>query len=88
MAWPSQTDTTLNSATMRDTNKLAISTYSQPCIRNLFKSTKHDYKAYSIGQQRVQSMPQLLAKSRPNQLLYKAFLQPLKAPRARQQPHC
>jgi hypothetical protein len=69
---------------MRDTNKLAISTYSQPCIPTSFKSTRHDYKAYSIGQQRVQSMPQLLAKSRPNPSINKALSLTLTAQRAKQ----
>src|SRR5205823_6094451 len=69
----SHTAKTSSSATMRDTNKLAIS-YKPPCIPASVESTEHDYKAYSIGQQRVQSMPQALAKSRQNPSANACFL--------------
>lgn len=45
--------------------KLAISTYKPPRILPLYKPG-HDNKAYLVGQQRLQSMPQTLSKSRTN----------------------
>lgn len=56
---------TLIPAALRDTNKLATLNV-QTIVHSAHFLVRHDRNAYSIGQQRVQSMPQALAKSRTN----------------------
>ncbi|PYS62381.1 MAG: hypothetical protein DMF74_13435 [Acidobacteria bacterium] len=54
---------TLDPAALRDTNKLAILNV-QTTVRLALNQSGRDGNAYLIGQQRVQSMLQTLAKSR------------------------
>src|SRR5437870_8470289 len=54
---------TLDPAALRDTNKLAILNV-QTTLRLALNQSGRDGNAYLIGQQRVQSMLQTLAKSR------------------------
>jgi len=54
---------TLDPAALRDTNKLAILNV-QTTVRLALNQSGRDGNAYLIGQQRVQSMLQRLAKSR------------------------
>jgi hypothetical protein len=62
---PIQRFAVLSPTTVRDTKKLASSNI-QPPAHPTFKKPDHDNKAYLVGQQLLQSMPQSLAKSRTN----------------------